>query len=345
MSIIEINSVNIHYLNVFLNNHIPLSFRYFNNKTVSDIVKNHFKTFMYIENDIPLGYAHIDYDIVNDKYWFGICVLTDHHKKGIGKRLITTVINHFENANFESLYLTVDKTNNIAYNLYLKFGFKVLRETSSIYIMSLNKSKILYLPVSFGEAIDKLSILDIKKDKITDSRKYDVEKEYKMLYNQLEIFTKNVPFYYNALKQINLQIWDDQDKFRYSTNDDEKTTICKKIIEDNDARFRIKDKINNILSSSLKEQKGYLPKQFIITYSSNTKYHSFINSIIKYQLIFNDKVKVLCKPEYVDNLNSLFSNDNSIEISSTLDEPTDEYINNLQDTINNKRFFEFVQAD
>ena len=43
---------------------------------------------------------------------------------------------------------------------------------------------ILYLPVSLGEAIDKLTILDIKCHKITDKRKLDVQKEYNILYEK-----------------------------------------------------------------------------------------------------------------------------------------------------------------
>ena len=49
-------------------------------------------------------------------------------------------------------------------------------------------SLYLELPVSIGEAIDKLTILDIKCDKITDNRKVDVEKEYNMLMCKLEKF-------------------------------------------------------------------------------------------------------------------------------------------------------------
>ena len=44
------------------------------------------------------------------------------------------------------------------------------------------------LPVSLGEALDKLSILDIKLDKIKDERKKDVEKEYNILYENLKIY-------------------------------------------------------------------------------------------------------------------------------------------------------------
>ena len=53
--------------------------------------------------------------------------------------------------------------------------------------MSYNND-ILYLPVSLGEAIDKLTILDIKLDKIVDNRKIDVKKEYNLLYDKLKEF-------------------------------------------------------------------------------------------------------------------------------------------------------------
>ena len=42
-------------------------------------------------------------------------------------------------------------------------------------------NNILSLPVSLGEAIDKLTILDIKCEKIKDNRKIDVQKEYNIL--------------------------------------------------------------------------------------------------------------------------------------------------------------------
>ena len=44
------------------------------------------------------------------------------------------------------------------------------------------------LPISLGEAIDKLTILDIKLDKIKDSRVIDVKKEYDLLHEKLDFF-------------------------------------------------------------------------------------------------------------------------------------------------------------
>ncbi len=228
MSIIEISNNNIKYLDTFLKNEFPSTFRYFNNKTSYDIIKNHYTTIMYLDNDMPIGYAHIDYDIVNNKYWFGICVISSHYRKGIGSKLITKIIEYFKNSHIDTLYLTVDKSNDVAYNMYIKNGFKVERETPHIYIMSLSKSNLLYLPVSFGEAIDKLTILDIKMNKLNDSRRIDVEKEFNILLENLKGIIEQIQFYYNALKQINLQIWEDQDLFRYSVDENQKTIICKK---------------------------------------------------------------------------------------------------------------------
>jgi ribosomal protein S18 acetylase RimI-like enzyme len=346
MSIVEITDPNNNYLIDFLKNDFPITFRYFNNKTSEQIIKNHYKTLLYLENEKSVGYAHIDYDIINNKYWFGICVLSGYYGKGIGTKLITKILEYFKDSDIETLHLTVDKSNIIAYNMYIKHGFKLQRETDNIYIMSLVKSNILYLPVSFGEAIDKLTILDIKINKITDSRKYDVEIEYNKLQYELKHIVKSIDFYYNALKMINLEIWEDQDIFRYTSNETEKTQLCKKIIEDNDARFRIKNKINYILNSHLKEQKGYNPKIFNIDYSNNTNNLKLFNSIIKYHSIFNDKVIISCDISLVQTLRKYYNYDSSIEIIPNLIiEPSLEYIAKLENMIHNKNFFNFISLN
>jgi RimJ/RimL family protein N-acetyltransferase len=345
MSLIEITKSNIYLLEHFLENTIPTTFRYFNNKTAEQIIKNHYITILYIENEKPIGYAHIDYDIINNKYWFGICVLSDYCGKGIGTKLIKKILTTFNSSDIDTLYLTVDKINTIAYNLYLKNGFKLERETDNISIMRLIKSNILYLPVSFGEAVDKLTILDIKMNKINDSRKYDVEIEYNKLKNELKSIITPIMFYYNALKMINLAIWEDQDTFRYSSDEIEKTQICKKIIEDNDARFRIKNKINYILQSHLKEQKGYNPKVFTINYSDNKEYFIDLNTLIKYHSIFNDKVIINCNNNLIDTLQEYYKYDPSIEIiCNTNVNITSDYINSLKQQVHNKKFYSFIQG-
>ena len=105
--------------------------------------------------------------------------------------------------------------------------------------------KEINLPVSLGEALDKLTILEIKLEKINDNRKIDVQKEYDILYDKLKLYIQKFSFYYKILKQTNLDIWEIKDDFRYNNGD--KAKLCFKIIEDNDRRFRIKKKINDAL--------------------------------------------------------------------------------------------------
>jgi hypothetical protein len=116
----------------------------------------------------------------------------------------------------------------------------------------------LTLPVSIGEAIDKLTILDIKLDFIKDERRKFVETEYNLLFSKLEHYVNNHHELYKMLKYINTIIWHEMDLLRDANlSDTEYLTLCRKTILDNDIRFRIKNKINNASRSSLKEQKGY----------------------------------------------------------------------------------------
>ena len=88
-------------------------------------------------------------------------------------------------------------------------------------------SDILYLPVSLGEAIDKLTILDIKAEKISDSRKKDVLNEINLLNEKLSEFIMKYNNLYETMKKVNLLIWnmmdvlrdgnlkEDKDKYKY----------------------------------------------------------------------------------------------------------------------------------
>ena len=58
----------------------------------------------------------------------------------------------------------------------------------------MSNNNLLYLPVSLGEAIDKITILDIKLEKIKDNRKNDVQKEYDLLFEKLNNFINKILF-------------------------------------------------------------------------------------------------------------------------------------------------------
>jgi len=131
----------------------------------------------------------------------------------------------------------------------------------------------IYLPVSLGEAIDKLTILDIKHDNIKDDRKIDVKVEYDLLYDKLKTFIEKYNDLYISMKKVNLIIWNQMDILRDGdTTNEIYMKICKECIEMNDIRFRIKNKINLISKSSIKEQKGYKISRLIIllNFDNNT---------------------------------------------------------------------------
>lgn len=164
------------------------------------------------------------------------------------------------------------------------------------------------LPVSLGEAIDKLTILDIKCEMITDSRKDDCKKEYDILMDKLKDFVDNNKYYYDILKYINLQIWKDQDIIRNLTNNEEIGKLSTKVLNDNDARFRIKKVINDLTNSSIKEQKGYNKKSAILITHHGMGDLINLNGAIRYLSILYDELIL-----FVPNTPSYYTS-NTIEM-------------------------------
>jgi hypothetical protein len=169
------------------------------------------------------------------------------------------------------------------------------------------------LPVSFGEALDKLTILEIKLDKIKDARRNDVKVEYDLLLSKLDpYFTEDSKYHYSILKDVNLKIWEMQDSFRDSQDDSQKSALCMKIIEDNDRRFRIKSKLNELFNSHLKEQKGYKKKKAFILSHLGLGDCLTISGAVRYLSTCYDEVKVVCKKKYYENLKLFYQDDSTI---------------------------------
>lgn len=183
-----------------------------------------------------------------------------------------------------------------------------------------------YLPVSIGEAIDKLTILDIKLEKIKDQRRNDVKKEYDMLYEKLNVFIEKYQSLYKQMKHINLLIWGMMDIIRDAKLDDHTYLIqCKRCVEYNDIRFRVKNKINDKAKSSLKEQKGYLVNKVEITINDDVDI-SLVIKPIKYLSLVKDLVLINSNNVILQNFleedsNVIFtSNENpKIVITSNMD--------------------------
>tara|TARA_X000001036_G_scaffold352027_1_gene333094 strand:+ start:219 stop:614 length:396 start_codon:yes stop_codon:yes gene_type:complete len=119
--------------------------------------------------------------------------------------------------------------------------------------------------ISAGELIDKITILEIKLDKISDKTKVNnVRKELKSLQQTMN---KHFPEkgkidnYINELKKINLKLWDVEDGKRSAEKNqkfDEKfVELARSVYKFNDERARIKLAINEVFGSSIKEVKSH----------------------------------------------------------------------------------------
>ncbi|MDA9597783.1 DUF6165 family protein [Candidatus Pelagibacter sp.] len=125
-------------------------------------------------------------------------------------------------------------------------------------------NKIL-VEVSVGELLDKISILEIKKEKIKDSESLKfIEKEYLILKEQLDKNIKQndkLDELFQSLKKINMTLWGKEDEKRsYEKNSDFSDKFIK-VSRDihflNDERSKVKLEINKITGSLIREIKQY----------------------------------------------------------------------------------------
>ena len=127
------------------------------------------------------------------------------------------------------------------------------------------KSKKILTEISAGELLDKISILEIKLDKITDKENLqEINKEYKSLNDTKKSHLKITPDIQNLidqLKNVNIKLWSIEDEKRICEKNKD---FSKKFIElsrnvyiNNDKRAKIKSEINKLLGSNIKEVKKY----------------------------------------------------------------------------------------
>ena len=128
-----------------------------------------------------------------------------------------------------------------------------------------NKIDKILAEISAGELFDKITILEIKKAKISNKEKLnDIEKELSSLNETVKKFIPNkesIAKYINDLKDINLKLWDIEDGKRAAEkkNDFGKNFIelARSVYKFNDERAKIKLEINTSLGSNIKEVKSY----------------------------------------------------------------------------------------
>ena len=128
------------------------------------------------------------------------------------------------------------------------------------------KSKKILSEISAGELLDKISILEIKLEKIKDKKsKEEIKKEYKILKRiqnssiNLDVKIKEL---FNSIKEINIKLWNVEDKLRAceKNKDFGKNFIelAREVYFNNDKRAKIKKEMNKILGSNIREIKQYI---------------------------------------------------------------------------------------
>ena len=121
------------------------------------------------------------------------------------------------------------------------------------------------IPISWGELLDKITILQIKLENITSKNALkNIEQELKKLQSILTQYcpkTMETSQLESELREINQQLWDIEDKIRDKernhTFDDEFIQLARSVYITNDERSRIKRKINDMFGSELVEEKSY----------------------------------------------------------------------------------------
>lgn len=120
-------------------------------------------------------------------------------------------------------------------------------------------------PMSVGELLDKITILEIKAIKITDANKLkNINYELELLtktWAETELSSGKTDELKEALKQVNLKLWRIEDDIRiYEKNKsfgDEFIQLARSVYYQNDDRAAIKKEINLITGSDLVEEKSY----------------------------------------------------------------------------------------
>ena len=122
--------------------------------------------------------------------------------------------------------------------------------------------KIINAPISIGELVDKITILEIKKIKLQNSKLENVLKELSFLRKLMEKYQIEIADdLFTQLKEINLTLWNIEDQIRIKEKNKEFDNIfielARSVYFKNDKRAEIKKRINQLSNSEITEEKSY----------------------------------------------------------------------------------------
>ncbi len=124
------------------------------------------------------------------------------------------------------------------------------------------KKTIINAPISIGELVDKITILEIKKNKLQNSKLENVLKELSFLRELIKKHNiKITNDLFSQLKDINLSLWNIEDKIRVKEKNKEFDNtfieLARSVYFKNDKRAEIKKSINQLFNSEISEEKFY----------------------------------------------------------------------------------------
>lgn len=163
------------------------------------------------------------------------------------------------------------------------------------------------IEISEGEALDRLSILEIKKANITEeTRLVEVEKELKQ-YDKIQPIKNKYSIYYKLLYYVNQKIWDRTNEIKErNTFDEQYARWSFDIFEWNQQRFRMKDIINHLEKATIKEQKSYSKKSILYLHNEQTSFQEIMIRLF-YLLLTYDNVQIIDSEQIAEYKSSILS--------------------------------------
>ena len=172
---------------------------------------------------------------------------------------------------------------------------------------------MIHLPTSIGEAVDKLTILDIKCKRISDpERLVFCRQEYELLHSKIDSIVSNFQFYYDKLYEVNDLIWTMQDEIRSMKSPSGEK--CIEIINMNDIRFRIKDSINKLSKSQIRETKGYPKRTALFICHVGLGDHIGLIGAIRYLSLQYDEFYGPCLSKNIETVRDFYSDNPNIKL-------------------------------
>ena len=129
-----------------------------------------------------------------------------------------------------------------------------------------DKSTRVLSEISPGELLDKISILEIKLEKVKDKdRQKRIKNEYdilKKVQNSSIEMSDKIKDLYRSVSNVNIKLWDIEDKIRICEQNKDFgknfINLAREVYFNNDKRSKIKSEINKILGSNIREVKQYV---------------------------------------------------------------------------------------